>query len=337
MRWLCFGTAVLMSASVMQSAPPAVAPSASIPATSEPSNGVSTVQETTAPRKARRSVRHRTEPSKKTRRSASRGSVDVTPPRIDWMTPAPGRWIVDNLGLREIQICFSEEVTIPAGSITIWTVGAGTITSFTIADDTTSTLCGSPTSPATLLTVNFASPIRDDRLTIVVDYSVTDIAGNELDGEIADPMNAVLPSGDGVRGGQAVFRIYILQGDANRDGVVDGIDGTIIAALLGRCSDDAGFDPTADLNLDGCVNIGDVVIFRLAEGRSLPATDGTPPIVTAIIPKPTGGLLGDLILVRLRFLAIRLLGDRQRGKQAGKKNPCHSASWKIIHGCNSFG
>lgn len=203
----------------------------------------------------------------------------------------PGRWVVDNLGLQGIQIGFTEAITapIPAGAITIWTVGAGPITNFTTSYE----------GLTNILTVNFASPIRDDRLTLVVDYSITDIAGNELDGEIVDPANALLPSGDGVRGGQAVFRINVLQGDANRDGIVDTADAMVIVASLGLCQNVAGFDPLADLNLDGCVNAQDVAMFRLGEGRSLPATDGAAPIVTIVNPNPNGGLLDELNTVRV--------------------------------------
>ena len=151
------------------------------------------------------------------------------------------------------------------------------------------------------LTVMFTPAIRDDRLTVVVDYTAVDLAGNELDGEILDPANAVLPSGDGVRGGQAVFQINILQGDANRDGVVDATDGGIIAASLGLCEGDAGFDPNADLNGDGCVNVLDVGIFTLAEGNALPITDGVAPTVAQIIPDPEVGLLDNLTTIALDF------------------------------------
>ncbi len=255
----------------------------------------SVAQVSTKPKKSRPSVRQSIVLSKKSRKPIPRRALDATPPRIDRLSPTPGRWIVDNLGLREIQIGFTEPVTtpIPTGAITIWTVGAGNVTNFTSSYDVVTYI----------LTVSFASPVRDDRLTVVVDYTVTDIVGNELDGEIADPLSAVLPSGDGVRGGQAVFRINILQGDANRDGVVDGPDGIIIRDALPSVIGGARFDSRADLNVDGIVNAQDVAIFRLAEGRTLPTTDGTPPIVTAI-REPSSGLLGSFDRIVIDFNEI---------------------------------
>lgn len=186
------------------------------------------------------------------------------------LTPSPGTWIVDNIGLTEVQVGFDEPVSLPLpqDAVTAWTVGGGILTGFT-------TSCDEGTD---MLSIIFDSAIRDDRVTVVIDYSITDLAGNELDGEIVDPANAVLPSGDGVRGGQTVFGINVLQGDVNRDGVVDATDGGIIAVSLGLCEGDQGFD----LNGDGCVNVLDVGIFTTNEGQELPTVDGVPPNVVAI-------------------------------------------------------
>ena len=227
-----------------------------------------------------------------------RGSGDQTPPRIDRIGPSPGARVVDNLGVSQVRIGFTEAVTIPAGSITAWTVGTGTVSGFSTSFDTMSNE----------LTVAFATPIRDDRLTIVLDYAISDLAGNELDGEIGDPANPTLPSGDGIRGGQAVFRFNILQGDANRDGVSNSTDATIIRDLLGLCVDEPGFDPHADLNVDGCINALDVAIFSLASGRSLPATDGVVPIV-AELTNPSIELMQAVNTIRITFNE-RIAGER---------------------------
>ena len=201
--------------------------------------------------------------------------TDPEPPRIITITPNPGSSVVDNVGISEVQIGFTEEVIVLAGAIDVWTVGGGTVGGFGLFYDNASNI----------LTITFSLPIRDDRLTLVVDYSVVDLAGNELDGEILDPANAVLPSGDGVRGGQAVFRFDVLQGDADRNGVVDTADANVILSSLGRCSGEVGFDVNADLNRDGCVNSLDVGTFTLAEGRSLPPV-GLPPAVLQVMPDP---------------------------------------------------
>ncbi len=200
------------------------------------------------------------------------GGSDATPPRIASVSPTPQDWVVDNAGVNEVRIGFDETVTVPPGSISAWTVTGGVVGGLsTTFNATTNTL-----------TVTFPAPIRDDRLTLAVDFSVVDLGGNELDGEIADPGAPILPSGDGVRGGQAVFRFNILQGDANREGVVNATDGTLLVLSLGRCSGDVGFDPQADLNVDGCVNALDVATFSLAKGRSFPTTTGSVPTVTQV-------------------------------------------------------
>src|SRR3990172_10884112 len=45
---------------------------------------------------------------------------DQTPPKIDRVTPHPGRWVVDNIGLDQVQIGFTEAVNTPPGSIKVW-------------------------------------------------------------------------------------------------------------------------------------------------------------------------------------------------------------------------
>ncbi len=219
------------------------------------------------------------------------GGRDVVPPRIDQFTPTPGTWIVNNVGLTGASIHFTEPVTIPSGSVSVWGVSAGTVSDFTTSYNPVQRW----------LTITFNPAIHDDRVTVVVDYTVVDLSGNELDGEILNPANASLPSGDGIRGGQAVFRINVLQGDANRDGTVNSFDGTLIQASLGKCTGQPGFNPNADLNGDGCVNVLDVGIYRLAIGRALPAVDGTSPSVAQVRANPPVGFFSELQTVELRF------------------------------------
>ena len=214
------------------------------------------------------------------------------PPQIISFTPAPGEWVVDDLGLTEVRIGFSEPVTVPEGAVDVWLVSGlpagGTVEGFTTSYD-----------PETfVLTVTFAEALRDDRVTVVVDYTIEDVAGNPLDGEILDPKNASLPSGNGVNGGQGVFRIRVLQGDANRDSTVDAADETLIGDSLNLCDGDPGFDPNADLNTDGCVDGRDADIVNAAFGNQLPATDGTPPTITSV---ETGSGVGGYFQVYVRF------------------------------------
>jgi Dockerin type I domain/Bacterial Ig-like domain len=217
----------------------------------------------------------------------SRFGFGQGPPQIVSFTPAPGDWVVDDLGLTEVTVGFSEPVVIPvdpADAVNVWLVGGGTVTGFVTSYD-----------PETfVLTVSFAETLRDDRVTVVIDYTIEDVAGNPLDGEIQNPKNALLPSGNNVNGGQGVFRIHVLQGDANRDGVVDILDESVVDNSLGLCDNDSGFAAMADLNNDGCVDAVDEGVVAAAFDNELPVTDGTPLQVEEIL---TDAGLPDTIIV----------------------------------------
>jgi hypothetical protein len=206
----------------------------------------------------------------------NRFGFGVGPPRIDRFWPPPGEWIVDDVGLTEVRIGFTEPVIVPDGSIEVWMWMP--FHPFVVVSDFTTVY----DEEEYVLTVAFAEPLQDHRVTIIVDYLIEDFAGDALDGEIRNPDSALLPSGNGANGGQGVFRVNVLQGDANRDGSVDASDLALINASLGLCSDDPGFNPSADLNLDGCVDKQDVAIAAAAFGRELVPTDGSPPVVEEV-------------------------------------------------------
>ena len=178
--------------------------------------------------------------------------TDTTSPRVVSVEPGPAAGVVDQLGLDEIQVGFDETVMIPRGSITVWTVGGGPVRGLASSFDI----------GTNVLTITLPRAIQTDRVTLVLDYTITDMAGNPLDGEIFDPTDPFLPSGNSLPGGLGVFRINVLQGDATRDGVVDGQDGDAVLASIGRCAGDEGFNANADLNQDGCVNVLDVNIYQ---------------------------------------------------------------------------
>ncbi|MCB9868134.1 MAG: hypothetical protein H6816_16030, partial [Phycisphaerales bacterium] len=201
----------------------------------------------------------------------------AAPPRVVVVEPAPKLGIADQVGLETLAIQFSAPVTIPAGAVTVWTVAQGTVPAFGSSYDVSTSV----------LTLEFDPPVANDLVTIVLDYAITGLNGLPLDGEIVDPAAAALPSGDGQPGGQAVFRINVLQGDANRDGIVDDLDGKRVAQALGTCAGDGTFDAPADLNRDGCVNVLDVAIWQNGVGLVLPKTDGTAPTITS--RDPTAG------------------------------------------------
>ena len=140
--------------------------------------------------------------------------------------------------------------------------------------------------------------IPAERITIVIESTVTDLAGNPLDGEIADPRSPTFPSGDGPPGGAAVIQFEVLRGDVNGDGVVDVADRDRVLAALGTCTGDPGFDPRADLDGNGCVENADRGIVLASMGLVLSPRDGSAPVATVT---PTGFIVDDLDQVRLDF------------------------------------
>jgi hypothetical protein len=107
---------------------------------------------------------------------------------------------------------------------------------------------------------------------------ITDAAGLRLDGEWADAQSWV--SGDGSPGGDFLFRLNVLPGDANRDGRVAAIDYGQTRAGFGRSTGDAGTAPRhytvfRDVNGSGTITAADLGVIRGALGSVLPAPAGT--------------------------------------------------------------
>jgi len=207
------------------------------------------------------------------------------------VTPSPVQWIVGSGGLPGFKVRFSESVVVPEDAVTLWTTSGGPLTpALVFYNEVDSTLL-----------VTLPEPVIEDHLTAVIEYTIRDLAGNALDGEISSPRSPSLPSGNGQAGGQAVLQFTVLQGDVDRSGAVDATDGAIIKASLGRKSTDPAADPRADLNGDGVINVLDVTIFKQGQGGFLPPTDGLSPTVTEVLPPPTSPLTGPLSEIELKF------------------------------------
>src|SRR5206468_2162311 len=84
--------------------------------------------------------------------------------------------------------------------------------------------------------------------------------GEPLDGEWADGADAY-PSGDGTAGGDFAFRVNVLPGDVNRDGVVNAQDlGRVRARQQTRAGSSAAatavdYGAFEDVNGDGRINV----------------------------------------------------------------------------------
>lgn len=142
--------------------------------------------------------------------------------------------------------------------------------------------------PTTSISVSF-SPISADLATLVLSDSIVNELGEALDGEIASPHTPILPSGNGSVGGSAVFQFTVLQGDVNRDGIVDALDFAKLRAAA------TNYDPLADLNSDGRIDVADETIVLNGAGVSITKTDHNRPTVVTIspgiVPLPSGEIV----------------------------------------------
>ena len=195
--------------------------------------------------------------------------VEGVAPRVAGISPRPENWIVNGIQVEFLVLAFDTSVIVPAGAIRARTVGGGPVN--------VEVYPGPGETSASFL-VSFP-PVSADRLTLVVDYTVVNAAGEELDGESDNPRAPTFPTGDGVKGGQAVFQISVLQGDVNRDGGVNVQDSALFASQLGRCAGNSGFDARADLNNSGCVDATDQAILLGGLSQFIPLTDGGAPKV----------------------------------------------------------
>jgi hypothetical protein len=119
---------------------------------------------------------------------------------------------------------------------------------------------------------------RPDRLALDLDaggpFGVKDLAGNALDGEWDDGADA-FPSGDGTPGGDFRFRINVLPGDANRNGVVNVLDDAHVRRLLGSAAPVNGsfalrYSVFADFDGSGLIGATDSLLGRQHHRRRLP-------------------------------------------------------------------
>jgi hypothetical protein len=136
-------------------------------------------------------------------------------------------------------------------------------------------------------TWGLASVVMSDKLRVVLDDAVFH---GGLDGEWRNPSNDspagdTFPSGNGEDGGDFDFRINVLRGDSNGDGVVNGLDLADAKKRLTRKPGDGvigsgAYSIFADLNTDGVINALDVAAVK---GRLNTRINTLPDPVTALL------------------------------------------------------
>jgi hypothetical protein len=120
-------------------------------------------------------------------------------------------------------------------------------------------------------TWTLARPIVRDKATLFLDDALVP----QLDGEWTTG-RAAYPSGDGAIGGDFSFRINVLRGDMNQDGIVNALDLGGIKQKVNRTATNPGagasaYSVFADLNADGLINALDLAIAKSRLNNRLPS------------------------------------------------------------------
>lgn len=216
------------------------------------------------------------------------------------LTPLP--WI----NLDQVKIVFSEAVTVAEGDLTIHGINVPDYTPASGPD-------GSLTNTATY---TLSTPIAADKLLLVLSDNVTDAAGHQLDGE----WTGTFPSGNGTEGGDFLFRLNVLPGDADQSGQVRTPDWRASRAQLGAAPGDAGYSIFLDVDGSGIIRTPDWRSARSRLGDELPAGEPATPLGSGAIMASLGGPAGN---DDLGLLAASLQSPAQ-SPQTGTGDPARS-------------
>jgi hypothetical protein len=159
-------------------------------------------------------------------------------------------------------------------------------------------------------TWTLANPLKQDRLTLTLDTSAANAiranapgqAGNGavLDGNWINPTaldnnaSSRFNSGDGMPGGDFLFRFNFLVGDQNGNGAVTVADLNYVRAHQVGNTAGALYDPRADINGDGKIDAADIKLVSDRVGNLLPLVPLPPPI-NPIVEVVNEGIVAGLL------------------------------------------
>jgi Thrombospondin type 3 repeat/Bacterial Ig-like domain len=252
--------------------------------------------------------------------------VQAVPPTIDDVSPSPGEWLINGDALDSVTLTFSQGVSGLDGAVTAWVMstpapGAPATCGVSVEPVAVTVVHTNGDATATLMFDPPINPFDDPtgtprlspkRLTVVVGDTVVNGAGEALNGEVATPLDPVLPTGnsrsDGtpLPGGEAVFRFTVIQGDVNQDGQTGFSDTLLLNAAIAACGDcdvagcSGTIDERLDFNGDGCIDVADVGILQAGFGGAVPSAGGQSPSVANAAPicfDPSAGDSVDSLVV----------------------------------------
>ncbi|MAE64572.1 MAG: hypothetical protein CMJ18_09920, partial [Phycisphaeraceae bacterium] len=188
----------------------------------------------------------------------------------DQLTVLP--WV----NIDQVHMVFSTDVTVVQGDLTLMGVNVPSY-GFGDFDYDSSTFIASWTLDAV---------IGADKLLFVLSDAVN-AGGVLLDGDVGDPADATLPSGDGTDGGAFPFRINVLPGDGNQNGSVSVTDVVNISSRVEEGTFGQKYDRRFDVNGDGAINRTDLEAVLPLAGTTLP--EGEPVLNSdSTVPLPLG-------------------------------------------------
>lgn len=192
------------------------------------------------------------------------------PPRVLSVSPAPATGYTQ-AQLGSFSVAFSRNVTIPAGAITLTSVGAVPVSIPVSVSYVASTFTA---------TITPTAPIPAGNYTLTISDQVRDASTNQqLDGERTDPANFLVspgaltfPTGNGAAGGSTALAYGVAApapcvGDADNDGVVNFSDITSVLANFGLTNAGPG---QGDADVSGSVDFSDVTSVLANFGSDCP-------------------------------------------------------------------
>ena len=180
----------------------------------------------------------------------------------------PGASQLKNLpqnNINKLYVKFSENVSASFSSAKVSLIGTN------LADYMATATVVYGVDGADIATITFSSPIANDALRLSILDTLTDAAGNRLDGEWTDGSSA--SSGNGNSTGQFNFRIDVLPGDVNDSNGVNSTDLLATHGMNGTVNSKIA-DAYFDINGNGSVNSTDLLLAYSLNGSVLPAAPG---------------------------------------------------------------
>jgi hypothetical protein len=187
--------------------------------------------------------------------------------------------------INKVSISFSEDVVVSQGDLKIYGVN---VTEYGFSDFSYNV--GTHTATWGLN----AQITTADKLLVVLSDSITDLVSNALDGEWADG-SSTYPSGNGTAGGDFLFRMNVLPGDASQNGIVQANDWNAIRLALLSVPGDAAYSVLKDINGNGQIQANDWNFSRSRLLDTLPA--GNPVIPTPMAAAALPVMQVDAVVV----------------------------------------